>query len=73
VLRALVVGFMAIALTVASALAQEMHPTPRAGTSALLLGLPLFTSDGQEIGKVIGWAKHQGEHLLVAEIDSGLV
>ena len=49
-----------------------MHPQPRAGSPVLLVGLPVFTSDGLEIGKVIGWAKHQGEHLLIAEIEQRL-
>ena len=63
---------VAVALTALPGEGQQMHPQPRAGSSVLLVGLPVFTSDGQEIGKVIGWAKHQGEHLLIAEIEQRL-
>jgi sporulation protein YlmC with PRC-barrel domain len=71
-LKTLLAVAVAVALTVMPGLAQEMHQRPRAGSAALLVGLPVFTSDGQEIGKVIGWAKHQGEHLLIAEIERPL-
>ena len=63
---------IAVVLTALPGDGQQMHPQPRAGSSVLLAGLPVFTSDGQEIGKVIGWAKHRGEHLLIAEIERPL-
>jgi hypothetical protein len=63
---------IAVVLTALPSDGQQIHPQPRAGSSVLLVGLPVFTSDGQEIGKVAGWAKHQGEHLLIAEIERRL-
>jgi hypothetical protein len=70
--KMLLAVLVAVALTSLPGEGQQMHPQPGAGSSVLLVGLPVFTSDGQEIGKVIGWAKHQGEHLLIAEIEQRL-
>ena len=70
--KMLLAVLVAVALTSLPGDGQQMHPQPRAGSSVLLVGLPVFTSDGQEIGKVIGLAKYQGEHLLIAEIEQRL-
>jgi hypothetical protein len=63
---------IAVVLTALPGDGQQMRPQPRSGSSILLVGLSVFTSDGREIGKVIGWAKHRGEHLLIAEIEGPL-
>jgi PRC-barrel domain len=70
-LRTLPACAMAVALMVVSGVAQEKRERPLTGASAVLVGLPVFTSDGREIGKVIGTARDR-EPMLIAEIEGFL-
>jgi hypothetical protein len=71
-LKMLLAGALAAALTTAPGIAQEKNRRPLAGAHAVLVGLPVFTSDGREIGKVTGLARGEGEPMLIAEIERRL-
>jgi hypothetical protein len=71
-LKMLLAGALAAALTTAPGIAQEKNRRPLAGAHAVLVGLPVFTSDGREIGKVTGMARDQDEPMLIAEIERRL-
>jgi hypothetical protein len=72
VFKVLLAGVLAVALAIAPGHAQPAHQSPRAGSFALLVGLPVFTSDGRRIGVVTGFAHYHGQALLIAEIEQPL-
>ena len=59
----------ALMLMVAAAPAQDTNNRSLAGASAVLIGLPVFTSDGREIGKVTELVGEPQEPLLIAEVE----
>ncbi len=58
-----------LAVTVASAGAQDAKRQMPAGASAVLIGLPVYTSDGREIGHITEVVGEPHEPLLIAEIE----
>jgi hypothetical protein len=65
----LVTWAVALMLMVAAAGAQETRQRSFAGASAVLIGLPVFTSDGREIGKITELVGEPQDPLLVAEVE----
>jgi len=63
---------MALATVPTMAMAQDgqKRPAPRAAT--MLIGLPVFSSDGQQIGKVIELGRDNRQPVLIAEIERPL-
>jgi PRC-barrel domain len=57
------------AVTVAPACAQDGRRQPPVGAAAVLIGLPVYTSDGREIGHVTEVVSEPQEPLLIAEIE----
>jgi PRC-barrel domain len=70
--RALLAGTLAIVLATAPAMAQERQQRPAARAATVLIGLPVFSSDGQQIGKVTELGKYDGQPVLIVEIDRPL-
>lgn len=63
------VGILAFALGPTPALARTVPELPAAEASAPLVGLPVFTSDGVEIGAVTDTGTDEDGHLvLLAEV-----
>jgi hypothetical protein len=58
-----------LAVTVGSADAQDGRRQPPPGAAAVLVGLPVYTSDGREIGRVTEVVSEPQEPMLVAEIE----
>ena len=66
-MRGLVTGALAIALVVGPCAARAEQGLYSA--SAALVGLPVFTSDGREIGRITEVVRQPREPMLLAEIE----
>lgn len=66
-MRGLVTGALAIALVVGPSAARAEQGLYSA--SAALVGLPVFTSDGREIGRITEVVRQPREPMLLAEIE----
>ena len=68
-LRALLAGMLAVTLAAMPAAAQTLLEPPAAQVNAALIGLPIFSSDGEELGRATEVGMYDGEAILIAEIE----
>ena len=73
-LRTILAGFFALSLaTIPQAVAQQEHAdTPATEIDRGVVGLPIHTSDGHEIGLVTEAGIDDGEAILIGEIERPL-
>ncbi len=71
----LALGLLALALAAGSASAQQTPPAenqPGAHADAALIGLPVYSSDGQRLGQIAEVGSSSGQPAVRAEMDEAL-
>ena len=70
-LKATLTAVLVVALGIATATAQPASPAPPQQERSIV-GLPVFSSDGEKLGEVIHVGRHEGGQAVVAEMSGFL-